>query len=311
MSRRALLQTLGIAAVGAPISALAQGRCMLTFGTPACNTTDIKPIFEPTGWKTVALENLTFQVADYRKEAAFYIALMGWTLRSDDGTRAVLDIGPWGSAIFKQAPAGMFDGADSGRGRPITAVVESFAFAIEPWNASKVEAALESRGLAPVADNDGKGFESFWLKDPDGWPFQICNRNGLVRARTTPARAALAAPAPFASTGWQTVWLDHLSFGVTNYKESASFYANLLGWAPTYDEGSQNELMIGDVGDAILRGGNPLDPDFGKGNGRRGAAAGSARGARIDHISFCGTATSTTSSPRGSRRRRAGARGLR
>ena len=70
------------------------------------------------------------------------------------------------------------------------------------------------------------------------------------------------APAPFEATGWKTVWLDHLSFGVTNYKASASFYCNLLGWTPTYDEGSQNECMIGDVGDAIIRGGNPLDPEL-------------------------------------------------
>jgi hypothetical protein len=38
--------------------------------------------------------------------------------------------------------------------------------------------------------------------------------------------------------------------------------------------------MIGDVGDAIIRGGNPLDPDFGKPNAR------SRRGGSIDHISF-------------------------
>jgi catechol 2,3-dioxygenase-like lactoylglutathione lyase family enzyme len=73
--------------------------------------------------------------------------------------------------------------------------------------------------------------------------------------------------------------LDHISFSVTNYKESASFYCNLLGWKPTYDEGSQNECLIGDVGNIIIRGGNQLDPAFGRGGG-------SARRARIDHISF-------------------------
>jgi catechol 2,3-dioxygenase-like lactoylglutathione lyase family enzyme len=76
---------------------------------------------------------------------------------------------------------------------------------------------------------------------------------------------------------------------VTNYKESVSFYTNLLGWKPTYDEGSQNELMIGEIGDIIIRGGNPLDPNFGRG-GRRGGAAPAAgapaRSARVDHISF-------------------------
>src|SRR5439155_13829512 len=70
-------------------------------------------------------------------------------------------------------------------------------------------------------------------------------------------------------------------------KESASFYTSLLGWTPTYDEGSQNELLIGEVGDAIIRGGNPLDPNFGQGGGRRGGAAPpTGRSARIDHISF-------------------------
>ena len=280
LSRRTMLRALGIAAAGAPLSAFAQGRCMLTFGTPACNTTDIKPIFEPTGWKTVGLDHITFQVADYRKEAAFYIALMGWKLRGDDGTQAVLDMGDWGSAIFKKAAPGAFAAADDGRGRgaPVRVAVESFSFAIDPWNATNVAAELRKRGMNPIADNDGKGFESFHVKDPDGWDLQISNGNGLVRSRkTTLADAKLPEPLPFASTGWKTVWLDHFSFNAANYKQSVSFYANLLGWTPTYDEGSQNELLMGDVGDIIIRGGNPLDPNFGNSNARR---------ERIDHISF-------------------------
>jgi catechol 2,3-dioxygenase-like lactoylglutathione lyase family enzyme len=285
ISRRAALQALGFAAVGAPLSLSAQGRCMLTFGSPACNTTDIAPVFAPTGWKTVALDHIAFRAADYRKEAAFYVALMGWQLRSDDGTQAVLDIGDWGSAIFKAAPAGSFDapaGGAGGRGRgePVRVVVESFAFAIDRWNAKTVEAALRDRGLTPVAVNGPNGFESFTVKDPDGWPVQICNGNGLVRSRrTSPANARLAEPLPFEATGWKTVWLDHFSFNAGNYKRSASFYTNLLGWAPTYDEGSQNELLIGEVGDIIVRGGNPLDPGFGQAPARRAAG-------QIDHISF-------------------------
>jgi catechol 2,3-dioxygenase-like lactoylglutathione lyase family enzyme len=81
-------------------------------------------------------------------------------------------------------------------------------------------------------------------------------------------------------TGWTTVWLDHLSFRVTNYKESASFYSNLLGWKETYDEGSQQELLIGEVGDIIVRGGNPNDPNFGK------SSTATVRKAQLDHISF-------------------------
>jgi len=215
-----------------------------------------------------ALDHITFQMPDYRREAAFYIALVGWKLRSDDGRQAVLDIGPWGSAIFKQAP------------EQRSATVENFCFVIEPWNAAAVESELRRRGLIPVAENDGHGFESFHVKDPDGWDLQVANGNGLAKSRQAPATAMLSAPPQFESTGWKSVWLDHFSFNAANYKESASFYANLLGWKETYDEGSQHELMIGDVGDIILRGRNPNDPTAGRG----GAAP--ARGPRIDHISF-------------------------
>jgi catechol 2,3-dioxygenase-like lactoylglutathione lyase family enzyme len=156
---------------------------------------------------------------------------------------------------------------------------------IAPWNAKTVEAELRKRGLQPVADNDGRGFESFHIKDPDGFDVQVSNGEGARRRNT--ASVPLAAASPFDRTGWKTVWLDHLSFGVTNYKESTSFYTNLLGWRPTYDEGSQVECLIGDIGDIIIRGGNPLDPNFGRGGaGRGGRGAAAVRQGRIDHISF-------------------------
>jgi catechol 2,3-dioxygenase-like lactoylglutathione lyase family enzyme len=278
-TRRDLLRALGVSALSAPFAAslFAQGRCKNGYNTPACPmtkevaTAPIKPVFANTGWKTVALEHISFLVPDYRKEAAFYIALMGWKLRSDDGKRAVLDIGNWGSAIFKAAP------------EQTTVLVDGFGFAIAPWNAKKVESELRKRDLNPVADNDGKGYESFHVKDPDGFDVQIGNSNGLVKARKTPATAKLEAEPPFEATNWQTVWLDHFSFGASNYKASVSYYTNLLGWEGSYDEGSQNEVEMGDIGNAIIRGGNPSDPNFGKppANGKE-----RPRNVRIDHISF-------------------------
>ena len=275
-----MLRVLGVSAGGAPIAAslFAQGRCHSGYNTQGCPmtkevaTAPIHPLFAATNWRTVALEHISFQVPDYRKEAAFYIALMGWKLRSDDGKQAILDIGDWGSAIFKAAPP-----------EQTSVLVDGFGFAIEPWNARAVEAELRKRDLNPVADHNGDGFESFHVKDPDGFDVQIGNSNGLVRARKTPANGKLEVELPFKATNWRTVWLDHFSFGATNYKASVSYYTNLLGWKETYDEGSQNEVLMGDVGDAIIRGGNPNDPNFGK-----APANGKARprNIRIDHISF-------------------------
>ena len=158
MNRKLIAAVVAAGVVVAAPGLLAQGRCMLTLGSASCVTSEIKPVFAPTGWKTTALDHITIRVADYRAETAFYVALMGWTLRSDDGKQAILDLGNWGSVIFKQsedAPPAAAPAGGGGRGGASRAVVESFAFAIEPWNAKTVEAELRKRGLDPVADNDG------------------------------------------------------------------------------------------------------------------------------------------------------------
>ena len=97
LSRRQLLQALGIAVAVRPAAALAQGSCGgARAGTPGCDPTPAKLPFERTGWNTVLLDHFSMQVADYQKEAAYYAALMNWKIRSDDGKQAVLDIGDWG-----------------------------------------------------------------------------------------------------------------------------------------------------------------------------------------------------------------------
>ncbi len=139
-----------------------------------------------------------------------------------------------------------------------------------------MEAALTKRGLNPVAENDGRDFQSFHVKDPDGFNLQISNGTMKNRRRGA-ASGKTSAPAPFAATSWKTIWLDHISFEVSNYKETVAFYQALLGWKGTGDEGSQNQMQIGDVGDIIVRRG---------GGGRGGAPQPAGRHATIGHIAF-------------------------
>ena len=331
ISRRQLLAALGFAVAARPLSVFAQGQCGgARAGTPGCDTTPAKSPFEPTGWKTVLLDHFSVQVADVEKEAAYYAALMNWKIRSYDGKQAVLDIGDWGGLIIRggyqppppaapdspvvatpvtgttpatpaMAPtlppaAGQTPAGGRGGGRaPRMAAFDAFCWGIEPWDAKKVEAELRKRGLNPVADNDGKDFESFRIKDTDGFTLQISNGNMKNRRRGA-ANGKVSAPAPFAPTNWKTVWLDHISFETSNYKEQAAFYHALLGWTLSPDEGSQTEAQIGDIGGIIIRRG-------GGGGGGRGAGAGSTpaappgaspvvnpgpvvRRASIGHISF-------------------------
>jgi catechol 2,3-dioxygenase-like lactoylglutathione lyase family enzyme len=291
LSRRQLLKTIGVAVAIRPASALAQGQCGgARAGTPECDPTPAKLPFEPTGWKTVLLDHFSCQVVDYPKEAAYYAALMNWKIRSDDGKQAVLDVGDWGGLVLRggyQAPPAPPPGeAGAGRGgagggprAPRLAAFDGFCWGIEPWDAKNVEAELRKRGLTPVADNHGKDFQSFHVKDPDGFDLQISNGNRKNR-REGSANGKTSAPAPFEATNWKTVWLDHISYEVSNYKQTVAFYTALLGWKPGADEGSQNQCEIGDVGGIIIRRGN---------RGNRGGGAGTmpaARGATMGHIAF-------------------------
>ena len=104
-SRRQLLRSLGLAAAGPSFTAVnifAQGRCRDGYGTSSCPLTEesatapIPALFAPTGWKTAALDHITFwRSSIIKKRLAFYIALMGWTFSAAMYGRcqAVIDIG--------------------------------------------------------------------------------------------------------------------------------------------------------------------------------------------------------------------------
>jgi catechol 2,3-dioxygenase-like lactoylglutathione lyase family enzyme len=243
------------------------------------------------------------QVTDPEKEAAFYTALMGWKVRSNDSNGIMMDIGDWGGVRIRggyeppprpdgRGGAGRGGAAGAGRGgaagrgaAPRPARVDTnhlpactvpkvpkiagaganwdgYAWGIAPWDQKKVEAALKERGLNPVADNDGHGYESFLVKDPDGINVWITNGNKRNR-RTTPANGKLNAALPFAPTGWKTKYLDHISFGVPDYKGTVAFYEALLGWKGLGDEGSQNETEIApEIGGLLIRGANSLAPGY-------------------------------------------------
>jgi hypothetical protein len=100
------------------------------------------------------------------------MALMNGTLRSDDGSQVVWDIGNVGTVIIMDGsnprappPPWMLSVADSvalaARGgacgaRCIPIVVwDSYARVIARWHAKAFRAELERRGLYPVEDNCG------------------------------------------------------------------------------------------------------------------------------------------------------------
>jgi catechol 2,3-dioxygenase-like lactoylglutathione lyase family enzyme len=75
-------------------------------------------------------------------------------------------------------------------------------------------------------------------------------------ARSKPS----AIPAPKDPAPWKTVHLDHISYAVSDYRRSAAFYRDLMGWEIKQDQGErQATLKIGDIGEIIIRNGRQPD----------------------------------------------------
>ena len=191
MTRRQLIQSLALVAAGAVpgTAALAQPPSpSASQGQPRPPAPPIPQAFEPTGWKTVWLDHISYSVSDYRRSTAFYRDLMGWTVRNDNGTnQATLNINGMGGIIIRnrralaegQPPspaASESQGTPAGAQPPITGVINHVSWGVQPWDTEKVKTELEKRGLNPRPDMVGENFKSWHVKDPDGWDLQISNQ---------------------------------------------------------------------------------------------------------------------------------------
>jgi catechol 2,3-dioxygenase-like lactoylglutathione lyase family enzyme len=187
LTRRQLVQTLALLAAGSPAaSAVAESVAK----TPA------RTVASP--FKTVWLDHISFQVADYKRSVDFYTDLLGWKVIKDTGTQAMIDINGIGGIIIRNRrtpPAAAASPAtDSAAARPsrppVTAVIDHISWGIQPWDNETVRGELLKRGLTPREDTGNKGpmeqspFKSFHVKDPDGWDLQLSNQTKDVHDLT-------------------------------------------------------------------------------------------------------------------------------
>jgi len=195
MTRRQLIQSLALVAAGAVPGATAFAQNAGQRGNaPRTPAAPIPQAFEPTGWKTVWLDHISYAVSDYRRSTAFYRDLMGWKIRNDNGTsQCTLDINGIGGIIIRnrrapadgQTAAAPAAGASGGQARPpITGVINHVSWGVQPWDTDKVKAELEKRGLNPRPDMVGDNFKSWHVTDPDGWDLQISNQTKDSRAES-------------------------------------------------------------------------------------------------------------------------------
>jgi len=129
--------------------------------TAAATTAATAGAVEGEGFKAVAVNHISYQVADYTKTRDFYASLLGMQVSHDDGRQCYLSFGnTW------LLPRNARQGTTPPR-------VDHVAYTIETWDKNAVEAELKRRGLTPTPDTD----DSFHVKDPDGFNLQISGKN--------------------------------------------------------------------------------------------------------------------------------------
>lgn len=175
MNRRQLIRSLAIAATGAHALRSAAPARASTPGaatTPATGTTKAP---DARHFKTLSLDHISYEVADYGRSRDFYVDLMGWEVISDDGeSQAQLAIGDVGTIIVRNSRRPLSIAGRPGR-PPATSLIDHIAWQIEGFEGEAVGEELERRGLSPRRDRGGPDmdYDSYHILDPDGWDLQI------------------------------------------------------------------------------------------------------------------------------------------
>jgi len=158
MTRRQLIQSLAMAAT---VSSVAAGAQRTSSG----------------GLKAVAVDHISYQVADYKRTRDFYANLLGMAVANENERFSQCELHFGSSMVLaRNHPAQSQSSQGSGPR------VDHIAYQVENWDTEKVKAELERRGLKPRLDTGGPAgppnYASFHIADPDGFDVQI---SGIVR----------------------------------------------------------------------------------------------------------------------------------
>jgi catechol 2,3-dioxygenase-like lactoylglutathione lyase family enzyme len=111
-----------------------------------------------TKLKAVAVNHISYQVADYAKTRDFYVDLLGMQPLHDDGRTVRLTFGADETCLVPR----------TARAGAATPHIDHMAYTLEHWDKDAVKAELERRGFKPRLDNN-----SYHVTDPDGFDIQI------------------------------------------------------------------------------------------------------------------------------------------
>jgi len=202
---------------------------------------------EGKGLKAVAVNHISYNVADYAKSRDFYMDLLGMRLTFDDGTQCALEFGSL------KSPDSLYIRAVKPGEK---ASVDHMALSVANFKAAEVEAELKRHGQNPKYDGDA----AWYALDPDGYIVQVCGEKGVYPGAALPkfdpsagvaGAAKVNAARAKGTKGLKATAVNHISYNTADYAKSRDFFMDLFGMKLTYDDGKGCALEFG----------NPKSPD--------------------------------------------------
>ncbi len=118
------------------------------------------------GFKTTAINHISYNVADYAKSRDWYMDTYGMKLTYDDGKGCALEFGN------PKAPDNLYiRNVKPG----MKANVDHLAYSVANFNLAAAETQLKGLGLDPKFDGDA----AWTIHDPDGYTIQVCGEKGV------------------------------------------------------------------------------------------------------------------------------------
>jgi len=188
-------------------------------------------------FKATAINHLSYGVQNYAKTRDWYMDIFGMDCVYDDGRQASVACGNPRREIYIRK-----------RDKPPVPCMDHWAISIADFNAEHAHQALLKWGIVGV---DWDGDFAWHARDDNGFMTQVCAEVGVFPGAATrgwntdgkiPSGDKASRPS---KTGWKATAMNHISYGVPDYKRTRDFYIDLFAMRVTFEDGIKCALSFG------------------------------------------------------------------
>ena len=188
-------------------------------------------------FKATAINHLSYGVQNYAETRDWYMDIFGMDCVYDDGRQASVAFGYPRREIYIRK-----------RDKPSVPCFDHWAFSIADFDAEQVHQALVKWGITGIK----RGGEFSWrARDDNGFLIQVCAGSGVSPGAgavgwsagdTIHSGGKVSRPS---KTGWRATGINHVSYGVPDYKRTRDYYTDLFGMRIAFEDGIKCSLGFG------------------------------------------------------------------